>query len=208
MKSCLILTQCWWHRPFLWEQGCFPTGNLCTCSWRAFCHLDFLCYSATSFPFILGPIFLPYLLVSLLCKCLFHLFTIIFLPPGQEYFLQDVLAVPRVPFLLLFPLEYLIAVSQITSLKVSCMFWLVNVFKYFKYIWRQTKFLTFLFSVSFWWKFVVEFVNRSGFSSAVLVGSRPPYSIVSGPRVCNFVLGACLPSFIWHWAMFSLFCIY
>ena len=95
----------------MWEQGCLPTDHLCTCSLHVFCHLDFFCYLLTRFPFIPRTISSSLICSSLfLCNCLFHLFRVIFLPPGHRYFFQDFLAVPRVefvPFLPLFPPQML-----------------------------------------------------------------------------------------------------
>lgn len=56
VKSPLILSLALITSSFLWEQGCLPTDNLCTCSLHVFCHLDYLCYLLTHFPFIPGPL--------------------------------------------------------------------------------------------------------------------------------------------------------
>lgn len=76
-----------------------------------FLSLRFLLLFIDPFPFYPGDhLFFPYLSVPVLCNCLFHLFRVIFLPPGHGYFFQDFLAVPRVefvPFLPLFPPQML-----------------------------------------------------------------------------------------------------
>lgn len=59
----LVLSSAAITSSFLWEQGCLPTDNLSTCSLHVFCHLDYLCYLLTHFPFIPGPS-LPPLSVS------------------------------------------------------------------------------------------------------------------------------------------------
>lgn len=140
VKSWLIL--CSVPIPCLFVGTELPPSRQFVCMLPAcFLSLRLLMLFIDPFPFYpWAHLSLPYLLVPSLCKCLFHLFRVIFLPPGHEYVFQDFLAVPRVefkPFLLLFPSQILYCHFLDYTFKREWLLLISICFHYFKCIYNN-----------------------------------------------------------------------